>query len=507
MTGAPEVIGAWYRVVHQQVWVRGGPSISFKVTGLKVEGETVAVSAVRDGWVKLADGRGWMLIDGSGFGLGPLLERLPQEATTSCIAASDSKPAESTKVAPASAAPRRRRGFTERLSDFRCSEVPQELPPTPVSATPTADVPTPQRSMFAPPTRKPPGRQAPGHASARARSEVVRKRCPRVQDAPVKILTIIVASSIEGQDGVEELKRCVKSVAAQRALPRTLWVSWHAQARSDALHLERELEELAVLCLRRGITLSQVQYQEFVSPWQHVRGVLEKRRLMGGDICNLWVLIGYPTAVWRPESFELLSAAAIQAPPSAQAVWLSSLANGDGAEVPTDPATLEAALVRMPALAEFIAGLPAAVLQHIHCDLAYGSFLRHLGTGWPVTVDSVLNCAMDDNLALDDSCLLQHLEFQLDEVRQAPWAHALPEAQLDHLAGACLRGATALVLSSLFQELSSEASELKMLSELAADLAVAFQLGHGGLNWTESFCSALVDEVWKRLGRDRKSVV
>lgn len=67
-----------YRVVYEpKVAVRMAPSTSAGVVDIRLAGTTVHAVQVKDGWIELQDGKGWMLIDGTSVGLGILLEAVP----------------------------------------------------------------------------------------------------------------------------------------------------------------------------------------------------------------------------------------------------------------------------------------------------------------------------------------------------------------------------------------------------------------------------------------------
>ena len=72
---------ATYEVVVSVAKVRDRPSTNGLVVGYKKQGDTIPVLAFEDGWVRLREkmgdgGDAWMLIDGSQFGLGTLLQPL-----------------------------------------------------------------------------------------------------------------------------------------------------------------------------------------------------------------------------------------------------------------------------------------------------------------------------------------------------------------------------------------------------------------------------------------------
>lgn len=72
-----------FKVVHKpRVAVRKQPSTDSSLAGTKVTGETIDAESVENGWIKLPDGAGFMLIDGQSVGLGLLLEAVPVPDTS-----------------------------------------------------------------------------------------------------------------------------------------------------------------------------------------------------------------------------------------------------------------------------------------------------------------------------------------------------------------------------------------------------------------------------------------
>ena len=67
-----------FEVVHTRVIIRAAPSVQSAALGSKLQGSIITAEAVKDGWVRLCDNAGWMLIDGTSLGLGLLLRQLPQ---------------------------------------------------------------------------------------------------------------------------------------------------------------------------------------------------------------------------------------------------------------------------------------------------------------------------------------------------------------------------------------------------------------------------------------------
>lgn len=65
----------YYDVVHTKVVVREAPSTAARAVATKVLGDIVCADAEVDGWAKLIDQSGWMLVDGAHVGLGALLKR------------------------------------------------------------------------------------------------------------------------------------------------------------------------------------------------------------------------------------------------------------------------------------------------------------------------------------------------------------------------------------------------------------------------------------------------
>lgn len=220
-----------------------------------------------------------------------------------------------------------------------------------------------------------------------------------------KILSILVAADIRYTTDVESLVRCIRSIAGQSRPPQSLWVSWYASEFDVAAYVVQELEELAQRCVRRGCPLAQVRQTACRAPLEHVEDVLEKRQRMGGDVRDLWVQLGYPDALWHPRRCFHLARAAARAIPGQRAVWVSGtacsvtldndtccsavdcdavdqlLADGRARAISADEATIDAILLKMAALAEFIAGAPPAALRHRLCDLALLSFARRETAG------------------------------------------------------------------------------------------------------------------------------
>ena len=69
-----------YTIVHSKaVAVRAAPALDAKVLGARFPAERVMVREVIDGWAKLdastKDKEMWVLVDGSAYGMGTLLER------------------------------------------------------------------------------------------------------------------------------------------------------------------------------------------------------------------------------------------------------------------------------------------------------------------------------------------------------------------------------------------------------------------------------------------------
>ena len=68
-----------YEVVYSRVVVRASASTRAAVVTTKVRGQLVVAEEVADGWVRVTQPDGWMLIDGTPLGLGPLLKPMDTE--------------------------------------------------------------------------------------------------------------------------------------------------------------------------------------------------------------------------------------------------------------------------------------------------------------------------------------------------------------------------------------------------------------------------------------------
>jgi len=80
-----------FTVVHKpRVAVRKEPRTDGALVATKVTGDVVDADSVSDGWVKLPDNVGFMLIDGTSVGLGMLLEPVP--TPTACITLNFARP-------------------------------------------------------------------------------------------------------------------------------------------------------------------------------------------------------------------------------------------------------------------------------------------------------------------------------------------------------------------------------------------------------------------------------
>lgn len=76
--------GAWFEVIPSVSKVRTAPSLTAEVIDFKRQRQVFQAAGEQHGWVRLAErmhGRvGWMLIDGTSLGLGPLLKLVPASA-------------------------------------------------------------------------------------------------------------------------------------------------------------------------------------------------------------------------------------------------------------------------------------------------------------------------------------------------------------------------------------------------------------------------------------------
>lgn len=82
------------RVAHSpHVYVRAAPNLRAPAIGVKSVGDVVRVSEEVNGWLRLADEKGWMLRDGSTLGLGALVQPVAaDEPATPRVAHSNTSP-------------------------------------------------------------------------------------------------------------------------------------------------------------------------------------------------------------------------------------------------------------------------------------------------------------------------------------------------------------------------------------------------------------------------------
>ncbi|CAE8738941.1 unnamed protein product, partial [Polarella glacialis] len=151
---------------------------------------------------------------------------------------------------------------------------------------------------------------------ARRRTEDVAISAP----CAAKLLAVLVAPKITSLAEAAALERCIRSISVQTSPPRALWISWHAPAYAVQLAVSKSLDDLSGRCIRRGMPLTQVQLDEHLGPWRHIEGVLQRRRKMGGDVCDVWVVLGHASELWHPERCARLCSAAAAA--SGPSLWL-----------------------------------------------------------------------------------------------------------------------------------------------------------------------------------------
>eukprot|EP00747_Dinoflagellata_sp_TGD_P105519 gnl/TRDRNA2_/TRDRNA2_169568_c0_seq1.p1 gnl/TRDRNA2_/TRDRNA2_169568_c0~~gnl/TRDRNA2_/TRDRNA2_169568_c0_seq1.p1 ORF type:complete len:635 (-),score=90.67 gnl/TRDRNA2_/TRDRNA2_169568_c0_seq1:39-1898(-) len=375
-----------------------------------------------------------------------------------------------------------------------------------------------------------------------------------------KLLAVVVALHVRSPADAEALDRCIRSIAAQRSRPRSLWVSWHADDLGVQALTSRILEDAAMLCVRRGMPLTQVEQRERLAPWEHVRGVLQRRQTMGSDVCDLWVQLSYFDSVWHAERCQRLVAAATAARAETRGIWsfatYSPAFGTDGLPVNEEPvaldatehsavtgstapqdaagmvqrlldagrgrrcgatareATIDAMLVRMPVLAEFVAGAPQAVLQHELCDLAYISFIWSSESALELQDDvGAWACFRWDPTAgsiVGEAVRYAKLHYHRgasppQEVAEA-WATGV---DFELLLAVCERVADASVLAGIYDSGGDSdddrcargwAGSPTALAGLVRNICRAFRLCGAGSMWVAEHCRMLAMRAQSVLG-------
>ncbi|CAE8600529.1 unnamed protein product, partial [Polarella glacialis] len=180
-----------------------------------------------------------------------------------------------------------------------------------------------------------------------------------------------------------------------------------------------------------------------------------------------------------------------------------------------------AVLIRLPALAEFVASAPRAALGHELCGLAFCSFAWRTGGGLTTAAATVAEagCRRWTFFSRDGGTALCIATFALQQVfgeeaydasqEERRWALALRRsagswasdtlsaADFVRLLAAARFAAEALALRSTFDQ---EAPASPSLPELWQPLGAAFGIGAEGISWLEKQAPSLVAEARERLG-------
>lgn len=180
------------------------------------------------------------------------------------------------------------------------------------------------------------------------------------------MIFIIVATCIAEAEDIQKLELCIHAIFSQSPLPQALWVSWFAESFGHASHAAQELEALSASCFQQGISLVWFEQKSKLHFWEHVRDVLVKQQDVGTSAGAMWVQLVHVDVHPCLDRSNELAAAASAASKASRFVWAPGVSSSGFA--------LSGVLVKMPALADFFASTPNAILAHDLCDIAFLSF-------------------------------------------------------------------------------------------------------------------------------------
>ncbi|CAE7754334.1 PFA3 [Symbiodinium sp. CCMP2456] len=351
------------------------------------------------------------------------------------------------------------------------------------------------------------------------RSEAKRPAPVVKESVRAKLLAIVVAPHITTLSEVGQLNQCLESIVAQSVLPTALWVCWHAESFTVKLAVSHALDELMPRCCRKGTPLTQLQLDEAAGQWRNVEAVLKARQRMGGDVCDMWVVLTQPNELWHPRRCEQICQEAARAPAETSSLLLTegfqrerdvvsvaqveehfasdSLGHLSENDVRT---TCSSIVVRVPSLAKFLASISSDILRHEFCDLAFCSYAWNDPCGQVTKLDlpwSVCLCCHDLAARLAEFALSSVVDGEgydasLEERKSAlikrrsagDWAYAISAADFVRFIACCRLGAEALYLIGMFYPRDDS-----MLVVLKLDLwrrvALKWQLCQNGCNWIE----------------------
>lgn len=138
---------------------------------------------------------------------------------------------------------------------------------------------------------------------------------------------------------------------------------------------------------------------------------------MGGDVCDMWVVLTQPNELWHPRRCEQICQEAARAPAETSSLLLTEgfkrehdvvsiaqveehFASGSLGHLSENDVrtTCSSIVVRVPSLAKFLASISSDVLRHEFCDLAFCSYAWNDPCGQVTKLDlpwSVCLCCHD----------------------------------------------------------------------------------------------------------------
>ncbi|CAE7242029.1 PFA3 [Symbiodinium sp. CCMP2592] len=382
------------------------------------------------------------------------------------------------------------------------------------------DVAADARQSVRPPSMNESGSMKEPEEIALPRSQPKRPAPVVKESVRAKLLAIVVAPHIATQSEVRQLNQCLESIVAQSVLPTALWVCWHAESFSLKLAVSHSIDELMPRCCRKGTPLTQLQLDETAGQWRNIEAVLKARQRMGGDVCDMWVVLTQPDELWHPRRCEQICQEAARAPAEISSLLLTEgfkcepdvvsvaqveehFASGSLGRLSENDVrtTCSSIVVRVPSLAKFLASIPSDILTHEFCDLAFCSYAWNDPCGRVTKLDlpwSVCLCCHDLAARLAEFALssvvdgAQGYDASLEERKSAlmkrrsagDWAYAISAADFVRFIACCRLGAEALYLMGMFYP-----ADDSMLVALKLDLwrrvALKWQLCQDGCNWIE----------------------